>query len=54
MKNAFALQHFLQIVRGIMLKGSDLTVLWPQALALIGLAVLSGGIAIVALQRRLD
>ncbi len=50
----FPLQHFLQIVRGIMLKGSDLTVLWPQALALIGLAVLSGGIAIVALQRRLD
>ncbi len=50
----FPLQHYLQIVRGIMLKGSDLAVLWPQALALIGLAVLSGGIAIVALQRRLD
>lgn len=50
----FPLQHYLQIVRGIMLKGSDLTVLWPQALALIGLAVLGGGIALVALQRRLD
>jgi ABC-2 type transport system permease protein len=50
----FPLQHYLQIIRGIMLKGSDLTVLWPQALALIGLAVLGGGIALVALQRRLD
>jgi len=50
----FPLQHYLQIVRGIMLKGSDLTVLWLQALALIGLAVLGGGIALVALQRRLD
>ena len=50
----FPLQHYLQIIRGVMLKGSDLASLWPQALALIGLAVLSGGIALVALQRRLD
>jgi ABC-2 type transport system permease protein len=50
----FPLQHYLQIVRGVMLKGTDLTILWPQALALIGLAILSGGIALVALRRRLD
>ncbi|HZY41879.1 MAG TPA: ABC transporter permease [Anaerolineae bacterium] len=50
----FPLQHYLQIIRGVMLKGSDLAILWPQALALIGLAILSGGIALVALQRRLD
>lgn len=50
----FPLQHYLQIVRGVMLKGTDLTILWPQALALIGLAILSGGIALMALRRRLD
>ncbi len=50
----FPLQHYLQIIRGVMLKGSDLTILWPQALALIGLAVLSGSIAVVALRSRLD
>ena len=50
----FPLQHYLQIIRGVMLKGSDLAILWPQALALIGLAILSGGIALIALRRRLD
>ena len=50
----FPLQHYLQIIRGVMLKGSDLTILWPQALALIGLAILSGSLALIALRRRLD
>jgi len=30
------LTHFLQIMRGIVLKGVGLEVLWPQALALVG------------------
>ena len=50
----FPLQHYLQIIRGVMLKGADLAVLWPQALALIGLAVLSGGLALAVLRSRLD
>jgi ABC-2 type transport system permease protein len=50
----FPLQHYFQIIRGVMLRGADLTILWPQALALIGLAILSGGIALIALRRRLD
>ena len=30
------LTHFLEIMRGIVLKGVGLEVLWPQALALVG------------------
>jgi hypothetical protein len=37
-----------------MLKGTDLSVLWPEALALIALSILSGGVAMFALRRRLD
>ncbi len=50
----FPLQHYLQIIRGVMLKGTDLSVLWPEALALIVLSILSGGVAMFALRRRLD
>ena len=36
------LRHFLEIVRGIFLKGNGLGILWPQMLALlaIGLGIL--------------
>jgi ABC-2 type transport system permease protein len=33
------LRYFLEIVRGIFLKGTDLSQLWPQALALAGFGV---------------
>jgi ABC-2 type transport system permease protein len=35
--------HWLAIVRGILLKGSDLTVLWPHVLALLVLGLVIGG-----------
>ena len=40
------LRHFLEIVRGIFLKGSGVTELWPQYLALAAIAVGGLGFAI--------
>ncbi|HKQ56525.1 MAG TPA: ABC transporter permease [Candidatus Eisenbacteria bacterium] len=37
---ALPLTHFLQIMRGIVLKGVGLEALWPQALALVGFSTL--------------
>ncbi len=37
-----------------MLRGADLSALWPQALALVILAVGSMGVALFALRRRLE
>jgi drug efflux transport system permease protein len=41
-------RYFLIIIRGIFLKGSDLTILWPQALALV---LLGSGIFTLSLAR---
>ncbi len=41
------IRHYLIILRAIMLKGADLTTLWPEALALAGLAM---GVAYVSLR----
>lgn len=37
---ALPLTHFLQIMRGIVLKGVGLGELWPQTLALVGFSAL--------------
>jgi ABC-2 type transport system permease protein len=50
----FPFQHYLQILRGVMLRGADLATLWPQVLALIILAIGSMSVALFALRRRLD
>jgi ABC-2 type transport system permease protein len=50
----FPFQHYLQILRDVMLRGADLSTLWPQALALVILAMGSMGVALFALRRRLD
>lgn len=50
----FPFQHYLQILRGVMLRGADLSSLWPQAIALVMLAIASSGVALFALRRRLD
>lgn len=50
----FPFQHYLQILRGVMLRGADLSTLWPQAVALVVLAMISVGVALFALRRRLD
>lgn len=39
------LQHYLVIIRSIMLKGAGLRELWPQAVALVALCLAMGGIA---------
>ena len=48
------IRYFMEIVRGIFLKGSDFSVLWPQMLALllIGTAVI--GFSAVRFKKRLD
>jgi ABC-2 type transport system permease protein len=38
-------KYFILIIRGIMLKGSGLGVLWPQAAALVVLTVIFLGVA---------
>jgi ABC-2 type transport system permease protein len=50
----FPFQHYLQILRGVMLRGADLSTLWPQALALVILTIGSMGVSLFALRRRLD
>jgi ABC-2 type transport system permease protein len=43
--NLIPARHFLVIVRGIFLKGNNLSQLWPQALALVAIGVLMLGLA---------
>ncbi len=50
----FPFQHYLQILRGVMLRGADLSTLWPQTVALVILAIGSMSVALFALRRRLD
>ena len=50
----FPFQHYLQILRGVMLRGADLSTLWPQAVALVILTLGSMSVAMFALRRRLD
>jgi ABC-2 type transport system permease protein len=40
------LQHYLVIIRSIMLKGAGLDVLWPQTLALVALSLMMGAISL--------
>ncbi|HOX44734.1 MAG TPA: ABC transporter permease [Myxococcota bacterium] len=50
---AFPARYFMQIIRGVMLKGSGLEALWPQLLSLAGLAVLLVLLATARFRRRL-
>ncbi len=47
------LRYFLEIVRGIFLKGSGVGVLWPQMLALTAFAVAHFGAGLIAFRKRL-
>jgi len=47
------LRYFLEIVRGIFLKGSGVGVLWPQMLALAAFAVAHFGAGLIAFRKRL-
>jgi ABC-2 type transport system permease protein len=46
--------HWLNILRGVLLKGADLTVLWPQVLALVGLGLVIGVFSLRYVRRALD
>ncbi len=48
------LQHYLIIVRGIMLKGATLAVIWPQVVALAGIGSVVGLVALQTATRRLE
>ena len=48
------LQHYLTIVRGVMLKGVGWQALWPEAAALATLGVAIGTLALRSVIRRLD
>jgi len=52
--NLIPAHHWLTIVRGILLKGADLTVLWPNVLALAGLGVVIGAFSWRFVRRALD
>ena len=47
------LRHYLEIVRGVFLKGTGLAELWPQHLWLLGLGVLFLGVAAMRFQKRI-
>ena len=48
------LRYYLEIVRGVMLKGAGLDVLGPEVVALAVLCVVIWAVAFVAVARRLD
>lgn len=48
------LRYFLEIVRGIFLKGTGIMELWPQALALAGLGVLIFTLSVARFQKKLE
>ncbi len=52
--NFIPAHHFLAIVRGILLKGTGMEVLWPHVLALIVLGLFIGGISIRFVRRSLS
>jgi ABC-2 type transport system permease protein len=48
------LTHFLRLVRGIMLRGADLTELWPSLAALGVFIAVMLGVAVSRVSKRLD
>ena len=47
-------RYFMEIVRGIFLKGIGLTVLWPQVIALLVIGTILVGLSVLRFQKRLD
>ena len=50
----FPLQHYLAVIRSVMLKGAGLEAIWPQAVALVALSVGCISAAVLSLRGRLD
>jgi ABC-2 type transport system permease protein len=51
---ALPLTYFLEIMRGILLKGTGLRVLWPEALALVGFSVGLIGLSVVRFRKSVE
>ncbi len=51
---AIPLQHYLTIVRGVMLKGANITALWPDALAILFLTLVMTFISTRTLRRVIE
>ena len=47
-------RHYLTIIRGVMLKGAGLDVLWPHAAAMLLMGLLVTAVAVRNLNRSLD
>ena len=54
MAEILPLTHFPRLVRGIMLRGADLTELWPSLAALGVFIAIMLGIAVSRVRKRLD
>jgi ABC-2 type transport system permease protein len=52
--NIIPAHHWLAILRGILLKGSGLDVLWPHVLALLVLGLVIGTFSLRYVRRALD
>jgi ABC-2 type transport system permease protein len=50
----FPLQHYLIVIRSVMLKGATLVAVWQQALALAALSVGSIAVAVISLHSRIE
>jgi ABC-2 type transport system permease protein len=50
----FPLTHFLRIVRGVMLKGTDLAQTWPHIWPILIFIVFAYGVAMMRYRRTLD
>ena len=48
------MRYFMEIVRGIFLKGIGLAVLWPQVIALLVIGTTLVGLSVLRFQKRLD
>lgn len=48
------LTHFVRLIRGVMLRGADLSALWPDVLALIAFTAVMMTLAIARFRKRLD
>ena len=51
---ALPLTYFLEVMRGILLKGTGLRLLWPEALALVGFSVGLIGLSVVRFRKSVE
>jgi ABC-2 type transport system permease protein len=51
---ALPLTYFLEVMRGILLKGTGLRLLWPEALALVGFSVGLIGLSVARFRKSVE